>query len=228
MPTRSRTTARPDARARRPLRAGDARLRDGDRRLRGARSRHGRAALASAGHLPPLVVGGDGAPHASTSTPAAPLGAFPYGRAGQELSLAAGRDARVLHRRPGGAPRHPADRAIDELLDVFADAVSAEEACRRAVTSMVPAGRLRDDVAIVAIQNGAVPMTSWSCTCPPSPGPGRDQARAATLAPPPGGQRLDRRGDHPRRQRGLHQRDRARLLPRPGRLQAPRDADDGQ
>jgi anti-sigma regulatory factor (Ser/Thr protein kinase) len=46
---------------------------------------------------------------------------------------------------------------IDRLLAVTAEADSAEEACRRAVENLIPPGRLRDDIAIVAVNYGPIP-----------------------------------------------------------------------
>jgi anti-sigma regulatory factor (Ser/Thr protein kinase) len=90
-------------------------------------------------------------------TPSAPLGAFSYGRVQeQELILAPG-ETLVLYtdglvERPGT----PLTTSIDALAAVVAGAASVDELCRWAVERMLPPGGLRDDVAIVAIQNGDI------------------------------------------------------------------------
>jgi len=109
--------------------------------------------IASAGHLPPIVVGAGGG-RVVEVTPSAPLGAFSYGRVQeQELTLRPGETLVFytdgLVERPGV----PLNESIDALLSVVADARSVDDLCRRAVERMVPIGGLRDDVAIVAIQN---------------------------------------------------------------------------
>jgi anti-sigma regulatory factor (Ser/Thr protein kinase)/putative methionine-R-sulfoxide reductase with GAF domain len=116
----------------------------------------GEVQIASAGHLPPVIVG-RGAARVLDITPSAPLGAFSYGRVQeQELILAPG-ETLVLYtdglvERPGT----PLTTSIDALAAVVADARSVGELCRRAVERMVPPGGLRDDVAIVAIQNSEI------------------------------------------------------------------------
>jgi anti-sigma regulatory factor (Ser/Thr protein kinase)/putative methionine-R-sulfoxide reductase with GAF domain len=116
----------------------------------------GEVQIASAGHLPPLVVGRDGG-HIVDITPSAPLGAFSYGRVReQELLLAPGETLVFytdgLIERPGT----PLTESIDELLAVIEGAASVDDLCRRAVDRMVPALGLRDDVAIVAIQTSEI------------------------------------------------------------------------
>jgi anti-sigma regulatory factor (Ser/Thr protein kinase)/putative methionine-R-sulfoxide reductase with GAF domain len=116
----------------------------------------GEVQMASAGHLPPLVIGPDGG-RVVDVTPSAPLGAFSYGRVQEhELVLAPGETLVFytdgLVERPGT----PLTESIDVLIDVVKDATSVDDLCRRAVERMVPPGRLRDDLAIVAIQNSEI------------------------------------------------------------------------
>ena len=90
-------------------------------------------------------------------TPSAPLGAFSYGRVQEhELMLAPGETLVFytdgLIERPGT----PLTNSMDALLDVVKDAASVDDLCRRAIDEMVPVGSLRDDVAIVAIQNSEI------------------------------------------------------------------------
>jgi anti-sigma regulatory factor (Ser/Thr protein kinase)/GAF domain-containing protein len=116
----------------------------------------GEVQIASAGHLPPVVVSRDGG-RVVDVTPSAPLGAFSYGRVREhQLTLAPGETLVFytdgLVERPGT----PLNESIEELLAVLKGATSVDELCRRAVDTMVPAERLRDDVAIVAIQNAEI------------------------------------------------------------------------
>jgi len=116
----------------------------------------GEVQIASAGHLPPVVISANGG-RVVDITPSAPLGAFAYGRVQeQELILAPGETLVFytdgLVERPGT----PLTDSIDVLVDVLKDAASVDELCRRAVDRLVPAEGLRDDVAIVAIQNTTI------------------------------------------------------------------------
>jgi anti-sigma regulatory factor (Ser/Thr protein kinase) len=113
----------------------------------------GEVQIASAGHLPPVIVS-KGAGSVLEMTPSAPLGAFSYGRVQEhELILSPG-ETLVLYtdglvERPGT----PLTTSMDKLADVVAGATSVDDLCRRAMEHMIPPGGLRDDVAIVAIQN---------------------------------------------------------------------------
>jgi anti-sigma regulatory factor (Ser/Thr protein kinase)/putative methionine-R-sulfoxide reductase with GAF domain len=113
--------------------------------------------LASAGHLPPVVVGPAEARIIDVA-PAPPLGAFPYATwTEQETVLAPGETILFytdgLVERPGT----PLTESINVLLQVTSGASSAEYACQRAVEELIPTGRLRDDVALVALHYGALP-----------------------------------------------------------------------
>ncbi len=116
----------------------------------------GEVQIASAGHLPPIIVSAGGG-RVVDITPSAPLGAFSYGRVQeQELILNPGETLVFytdgLIERPGT----PLTDSIDTLLDVLKDAASVDDLCRRAVDRMLPHEALRDDVAIVAIQNSEI------------------------------------------------------------------------
>jgi anti-sigma regulatory factor (Ser/Thr protein kinase)/putative methionine-R-sulfoxide reductase with GAF domain len=118
----------------------------------------GHLRLASAGHLPPLVLG-DGAGEPMEVEPSPPLGALPYGaRPEYDLDLRAGETFVMytdgLVERPGV----PVSRSIDLLRRTLMPAGSAEEACQLAV-ELVPPGGLQDDMAIVALQLTPVPAT---------------------------------------------------------------------
>ena len=113
--------------------------------------------LASAGHLPALVLGADGG-RLLELPPSPPLGAFPYSSWTDHESWLSGEEILVLYtdglvERPGT----PLMASIERLIKVTANASTAEEACRLAVEQMIPFARLRDDVAIVSMQYGIVP-----------------------------------------------------------------------
>ena len=112
---------------------------------------------ATAGHLPPLVISRSDA-RVLEVTPAPPLGAFPYGRCPEhELSLES--SEMLLLYTDGLVERRGV--ALSAGIEVLASAVnrarSPEEACALAVAKLVPPEGLRDDVAIVALENAAVP-----------------------------------------------------------------------
>ena len=113
--------------------------------------------FASAGHLPPIVVGGGGA-RLIEATPATPLGVFPYSTCEEHEAVLATGETLLLYtdglvERPGVA----LNQSIDELLGTIRHARSAEEACQFAIEEFVPPEGLRDDVALVALHNGQVP-----------------------------------------------------------------------
>jgi anti-sigma regulatory factor (Ser/Thr protein kinase) len=113
----------------------------------------GEVKIASAGHLPPIVVGRDGG-RVVEIAPSAPLGAFSYGRVQEHELVVEPGETLVLYtdgliERPGT----PLTDSIEELVRVVHGPRSVEDLVLRAVEEMVPPGGLRDDMAIVAIQN---------------------------------------------------------------------------
>jgi anti-sigma regulatory factor (Ser/Thr protein kinase) len=117
----------------------------------------GRVRLASAGHLPPLVVGGE-TPRVVELTPAPPLGAFPYGYCSEhEITLAPGETLVFytdgLIERPG----IPLTQSIEAMLQLLSREGSVDDLCQLAIQHLVPVEGLRDDVAMIAIQNSPVP-----------------------------------------------------------------------
>jgi anti-sigma regulatory factor (Ser/Thr protein kinase)/putative methionine-R-sulfoxide reductase with GAF domain len=113
--------------------------------------------LASAGHLPPIIVG-SGTARVVELTPAPPLGAFPFGRCQEhETSLAAGEMLFFYTDGLVERPKTPLTQSIAQLAEVIGPAPSAEEACQLAVEQLVPLEGRRDDVAIVAMQYHEVP-----------------------------------------------------------------------
>ncbi|HEY2318935.1 MAG TPA: SpoIIE family protein phosphatase [Solirubrobacteraceae bacterium] len=113
----------------------------------------GEVKIASAGHLPAIVVGRDGG-RVVEIAPSAPLGAFSYGRVQEHELVVEPGETLVLYtdgliERPGT----PLTDSIEELVRVVHGPRSVEDLVLRAVEEMVPPGGLRDDMAIVAIQN---------------------------------------------------------------------------
>ncbi len=114
---------------------------------------NGSLRLASAGHLPPIVIGA-GQARVIEIEPAPPLGAFPYGSCREhEMSLAAGETLVFYTDGLVERPKVSLTQSISELVEAVATASSAEEACQSAVENLVPLEGLRDDVAIVAMQH---------------------------------------------------------------------------
>ena len=118
----------------------------------------GELRLASAGHLPPIVLGG-GEARLIEISPAPPLGAMPFGKCPeQELSLTAG-ETLVLY-TDGLVERRtvPLTDSMAQLLEVVRGAASPDEVCRLAFEALVPAEGLRDDVALIAVRNEETPI----------------------------------------------------------------------
>ena len=112
---------------------------------------------ATAGHLPPVVISGSEA-RVLDVTPAPPLGAFPYGRCpDHELSLES--SEMLLLYTDGLVERRGValTAGIEALATAVRGARTPESACALALRKLVPREGLRDDVAIVALQNAAVP-----------------------------------------------------------------------
>jgi anti-sigma regulatory factor (Ser/Thr protein kinase)/putative methionine-R-sulfoxide reductase with GAF domain len=117
----------------------------------------GTLSVASAGHLPPLIVR-SGEVSTVGTVPSAPLGAVAYGSCTQVEELLAPGEIIVLY--TDGLVERPGVRLSDsiaELRRVVESAPTPEELCRRAFDELIPLGDLRDDVAIVALQNSEIP-----------------------------------------------------------------------
>jgi serine phosphatase RsbU (regulator of sigma subunit)/anti-sigma regulatory factor (Ser/Thr protein kinase) len=113
--------------------------------------------LASAGHLPPLLIAGSRS--RVIDVPAtAPLGASPYGRYPETEIPVAPNEIFALY-TDGLVERRGAEvsEGIERLVEVVRDAPSPDAACLQAVEAMIPEEGPSDDVAIVAVQNGVVP-----------------------------------------------------------------------
>jgi anti-sigma regulatory factor (Ser/Thr protein kinase)/GAF domain-containing protein len=117
----------------------------------------GRLRVATAGHLPPIVISGTEA-RVLDLTPCAPLGGFPYGSCPEEeFSLRIGEI--LLLYTDGLVERRgtPLSEGINQLAAVVAGARSAEHACQLAIEQMVPLEGLGDDLAILALATTGVP-----------------------------------------------------------------------
>ncbi|HWD84458.1 MAG TPA: SpoIIE family protein phosphatase [Solirubrobacteraceae bacterium] len=116
----------------------------------------GRLTLASAGHLPPVVLSPHG-PRLVETEPSAPLGAMSFGhRPELETRLDHGETLVMytdgLVERPGV----PVTDSIELLVETISPARTAAEACQLAV-ELVPLEGLKDDLAVVALTNGEIP-----------------------------------------------------------------------
>jgi anti-sigma regulatory factor (Ser/Thr protein kinase)/putative methionine-R-sulfoxide reductase with GAF domain len=113
---------------------------------------------ATAGHLPPVLITASEV-RVIDAPPAPPLGAFPYGRCPEhEFTLGPGE---ILFMYTDGLIERrgtPLTEGIAALVEALRGTTSPEEACTAAVAELVPlfAG-LRDDAAIVALENSPVP-----------------------------------------------------------------------
>jgi anti-sigma regulatory factor (Ser/Thr protein kinase)/putative methionine-R-sulfoxide reductase with GAF domain len=113
--------------------------------------------LASAGHLPPIIVKHDES-FVMEVSPGAPLGAFPYGSCPeQELTLETGE--MIVMYTDGLVERRGESLAagIDELRGLVSGGGSAEQACRNAMAGLVPPEGLHDDLALIALHNTPIP-----------------------------------------------------------------------
>jgi serine phosphatase RsbU (regulator of sigma subunit)/anti-sigma regulatory factor (Ser/Thr protein kinase) len=113
--------------------------------------------FATAGHLPPIVIGG-GEPRVLEVPPAVPLGAFPY-RTYREHEFTLGSGETIVLYTDGLVERRGTSVAdgIELLCRVLNEAINPEEACLLAMDRMVPLEGSPDDVAIVALQNSVIP-----------------------------------------------------------------------
>ena len=113
--------------------------------------------LASAGHLPPILIGTDGSRLLEISV-GTPLGGFAYERYSEHALSLTGEDMMVLY-TDGLVERRgvPLNEKIDELMAIVAEAQTPEQACLFAIDALVPVEGLRDDVAILALQSTPVP-----------------------------------------------------------------------
>ena len=116
----------------------------------------GSLGIATAGHLPPIIVS-RGTARTIELAPAAPLGTFPYGSC-REYEMELGVGELLVFYTDGLVERRgePVTDGIAQLQEAVSSASSAGEACRLAIGQIL-AEDLRDDVAIVAVRNDEVP-----------------------------------------------------------------------
>ncbi|HWE10726.1 MAG TPA: SpoIIE family protein phosphatase [Solirubrobacteraceae bacterium] len=117
----------------------------------------GALTLASAGHLPPLIVRPDEVIVVEVA-PAPPLGAIPYGSC-TEVEVRVEPGEMIMLYTDGLVERRgvPLTDSIDLLCEIVGAANSAEEICRLAFDHLIPEGGPRDDVAVVALQAAEIP-----------------------------------------------------------------------
>jgi anti-sigma regulatory factor (Ser/Thr protein kinase) len=114
--------------------------------------------LASAGHLPPVVVSAAGKAYVAQIAPAPPIGAFSFKSCPEhELRLKPGDTLLLYTDGLIERPSIPLGRSIELLADTLRDAVGAEHACLVAMDQFVPALGTRDHVAVIAAQIDAAP-----------------------------------------------------------------------
>ncbi len=118
----------------------------------------GLLSFASAGHLPPMLIGADGSTYALEIDPAPPLGAFGFKHC-PELEMTLGEAETLLLYTDGliERPRISLTDSMDELARVLMGSRTAEDACLLAMDAMVPLRGPRDDVAVLALRNRGVP-----------------------------------------------------------------------
>ncbi len=180
----------------------------------------GAVTYATAGHLPPVVIAPEG-PRLLDFPPAAPLGAFPYTSYPEhEFSLASG-ETLVLY-TDGLVERRgvPLTDGIDELAAAIAGVRDADEACARGPRAPRPRGRSARRRRDRRRPGHGRSRRARADAARRAAGALRGTADAAALVVRAGRQRgRPLRGDD-RCQRGLHERDRARLLAGPGDVRA--------
>ncbi|HWF53643.1 MAG TPA: SpoIIE family protein phosphatase [Solirubrobacteraceae bacterium] len=112
---------------------------------------------ATAGHLPPIIL----SPQETRSVelvPGTPLGAFAYSRCPEhELRLNAG-ETLVLY-TDGLVERRDTllSDSIENLIETIREGETPEDVCLLAIDRLMRIGPGRDDAAIVALQNTAIP-----------------------------------------------------------------------
>jgi anti-sigma regulatory factor (Ser/Thr protein kinase)/putative methionine-R-sulfoxide reductase with GAF domain len=116
-------------------------------------SDEGVACIASAGHLPPVLLSAEGEPRVLEIPLAPPLGAFRYKQCPQyQVSIAPGET--LLLYTDGLIERRgvPLPHSIGELVRAVRGAKTPEDACLTAMDRLVPQRGPGDDIAVIAIQ----------------------------------------------------------------------------
>jgi len=118
----------------------------------------GAVRLASAGHLPPVVIPVNGEPRLLDVNPAPPLGAFDHCRCEErEAFLDQGETMLLYTDGLVERPHVPLSSSLEQLLGAVGGAQTAEDACLLAVDQLVPQRGPRDDIAVIALQNEQIP-----------------------------------------------------------------------
>jgi anti-sigma regulatory factor (Ser/Thr protein kinase)/putative methionine-R-sulfoxide reductase with GAF domain len=118
----------------------------------------GTVTLASAGHLPPILVSADGQARAVEIPVAPPLGAFGF-KDCPEHELPLGPGEMMLLYTDGLIERRGVSlwTSIDTLVASITGVRGPEDACLMVMDRLVPQRGPADDVAVIAVQNDPVP-----------------------------------------------------------------------
>jgi anti-sigma regulatory factor (Ser/Thr protein kinase) len=118
----------------------------------------GTMSLATAGHLPPILITHEG-PRLLEIPVGTPLGGFAYERYEEHKLSLASDDMLVLY-TDGLVERRgtPLLEKIGELMAHIAPAETPEQACLFAIEGLVPVEGPTDDVAILAVKRTSVPV----------------------------------------------------------------------
>jgi anti-sigma regulatory factor (Ser/Thr protein kinase) len=116
-------------------------------------SNEGLARIASAGHLPPIVISEQGEPRVVALDVAPPIGAWGV-KPCPEQAVRLGPGEVLLLYTDGliERPRIPLTDSIEELREALRGARTPEDACLMAMDRLVPDRGPRDDVAVIAIR----------------------------------------------------------------------------
>ena len=116
-------------------------------------TREGVVWVASAGHLPPVVVSATGEAEVRQVAPGPPIGAIGYAHLTEHrLPLAAGETLLLYTDGLVERPRVSLPETIQELAHAVQGARTPEYACLAAMDRMIPQRGPRDDVAVIALQ----------------------------------------------------------------------------
>ncbi len=117
-----------------------------------------RLTVASAGHPPPLVVPGSGDPYFLEVDRGPPLGTLPYSSYADTTTSLAGEDIVLLYTDGLVEVRGESlQQGLDRLAAVAAGVGTAEGLCQKVTRALVSEEGAADDVAVVALQNAAIP-----------------------------------------------------------------------
>ena len=118
----------------------------------------GELRLANAGHPPPLIVPPSGEPRYLEVEPGPPLGTLPNSEY-RETAIRLAAEETVLLYTDGliEVRGESLQTGLDRLAASARSARSADELCQQVLDELVPRGGAPDDVAVVALQNPAIP-----------------------------------------------------------------------